>query len=162
MSDMKVFVVSDTHGHIDGFLNKMQDMDKPDLIIHLGDYVEDGVNIKNKTGIETIIVKGNGDYYQKEYKNDRILDLQDKRFFITHGHKYNVSYEINVLFYRAKEVEADIVLFGHTHIPIFMEEDGIIIMNPGSPHQPRGIDTKKTFAIIEMNGSVSGRIIELD
>lgn len=158
---MKIFVVSDTHGYVDGFLNKIKDMEKPDLIIHLGDYVEDGKDIKRETGIETIIVKGNGDFFQRGYMNDKIIDLGNKKFFITHGHKYNVRREINNLFYRAKEVEADIILFGHTHIPILMRESGIIIMNPGSPYKPRGLDGKKTFGMIEINENISGRIIEL-
>ena len=31
------------------------------------------------------------------------------------------------------ELGVDMILFGHTHIPIDIEEDGIKIMNPGSP-----------------------------
>lgn len=159
---MKIFVVSDTHGHIDKFLNKIRNMDKPDLIIHLGDYVEDGIKIEKETGIQTTIVKGNGDYYQKEYKDDEVLNLGNKRLFITHGHKYRVRYGIDNLFYRAKEVEADIVLFGHTHVPVLMKQSQIIIMNPGSPYQPRGLDGKKTFGIIEISQDILGTIVEVD
>lgn len=162
MNNMKIFVVSDTHGHIDGFLNKIKNMDEPDLIIHLGDYVEDGLKIEEKLGIETIIVKGNGDYYQKEYKYDEVLNLGNKVFFITHGHRYSVRYGINNLFYRTKELGADIVLFGHTHVPVLMKESGIIIMNPGSPYQPRGLDGKKTFGIIEINHDIVGSIVEIN
>lgn len=43
---MKVIVVSDTHGRVDNFVNKIKAMEKPELIIHLGDYVEDGEKSK--------------------------------------------------------------------------------------------------------------------
>ena len=46
--------------------------------------------------------------------------------------KYGVKYGYNSIFYRAKELDVDIVLFGHSHIPIIEECDGIILMNPGS------------------------------
>ncbi|HHV37970.1 MAG TPA: metallophosphoesterase [Tepidimicrobium sp.] len=159
---MRAFVVSDTHGYIDGFLNETKHMARPDLIIHLGDYVEDGVRIEKETGIETRIVRGNGDFFEKNYNEDEIFKLEDKTLFITHGHKHRVRYGIDNLFYRAKEIGADIVLFGHTHVPLLIEESNMMIMNPGSPYLPRGLDRRKTFGIIEIGEKVSGRIVEMD
>ena len=39
---MRIAVVSDTHGYINSFIDKINLMDKPDIILHLGDYVRDG------------------------------------------------------------------------------------------------------------------------
>ncbi len=159
---MKIFVVSDTHGSTKEFINKVNGLGSSDLIIHLGDYVEDGLKIEKATGIKTVIVKGNGDYFHSEFDEDEILNIEGKTIFITHGHNYNVRYSIDSLIYRAKEVKADLALFGHTHVSTFFEEDGIMVMNPGSASMPRGFNRKKTFGVIEISEKISGRIIEID
>lgn len=158
---MRIFVVSDTHGSTKEFLDKVNIMEKPDLIIHLGDYIRDGIKIEREMGVKTIMVKGNGDYFDLGYNEDEILSIKGKTIFITHGHKYNVRYDINNLIYKGQEVNADLILFGHTHIPLLIEEYNIMIMNPGSPYIPRGFDKKKTFGIIEIDRNISGKIIEI-
>ena len=158
---MKIVVVSDTHGRIEEFVDEVKNFKKVDLIIHLGDYVEDGLNIENKTGIRTVMVKGNGDFFYPEYKEDDILEIEGKRIFLTHGHRYNVRYGIDNLLYKGEEVKADLILFGHTHVSTFFEESGIIVMNPGSPSMPRGLSRKKTFGIIDIRDKINIKIIEL-
>lgn len=43
---------------------------------------------------------------------------------------------------RRRFPDADLVVFGHSHIPLDLIEDGVRLFNPGSPtdrrHQPRG------------------------
>jgi len=41
------------------------------------------------------------------------------------------------LIYKAKELEVDIMIFGHTHRPFLKEVGGIVLLNPGSPTEPR-------------------------
>jgi putative phosphoesterase len=158
---VRIFVVSDTHGSTREFINQIDSMDKSDLIIHLGDYVEDGEKIEKATGVETVIVKGNGDYFHPKYNEEEILNIEGKTLFLTHGHNYGVRYDINRLLYRAQEVNADLVLFGHTHMPIFYEDDGIIVMNPGSPSIPRGFRSERAFGIIEIGDEILGKIVEI-
>src|SRR5690554_5693091 len=132
---MRILVISDTHRNIDSLTSVMEDQ-KPDLILHLGDNVEDGEMISRIYGLETIIVRGNGDFNQ-DYPNDRVLDLAGKRIFMTHGHRYSVRNGHMSLYYKGLETGADIVLYGHTHIPVNLREKDLIIMNPGSPSLPR-------------------------
>ncbi|NLW22642.1 MAG: metallophosphoesterase [Tissierellia bacterium] len=159
---MRIFVVSDTHGRTKEFIDRVDRMEKADLIIHLGDYVEDGLKIEKKTGIKTIIVRGNCDFLSPGYSEEEILNIEGKKIFITHGHKYNVKYRIDNLIYKGLEMEADMVLFGHTHVPVLHKESDIIIMNPGSPSVPRGVDRRKTFGIIDMGEGMDIRIEEID
>ncbi len=159
---MKIFVVSDTHGSTRDFINQINNMDKPELIIHLGDYVEDGEKIEESTGIETIIVKGNGDYFHPKYNEEEILDIKEKTLFLTHGHTYGVRYGIDRLLYKAEEIGADLVLFGHTHNPIVFEEKGIIFINPGSASFPRGFNRSKTFGIIYLGDKISAEILNIN
>lgn len=159
---MKIVVVSDTHGRIDEFVNKLNSMEKPQFIIHLGDYTEDGEKIRVIANVDTIIVKGNGDYLNSTCKEEEVLDIGGKRFFITHGHKYGVKYGLTNLMYRGEEVGADIILFGHTHVPLIVKESDIMIMNPGSVSYPRGIERRKTFGIIDIGETVSMAIEKID
>ncbi len=159
---MKVIVVSDTHGRVDNFVNKIKAMEKPELIIHLGDYVEDGEKIQALTNIETIIVKGNNDYLNNTYKEDILINIGGKNFFITHGHKYGVRYRLDNLMYKGEELGANIILFGHTHVPLILEEDNIRIMNPGSVSYPRGVDRIKTFGIIDIAKNIKMSIEKIN
>ncbi|TJX15872.1 metallophosphoesterase [Tissierella creatinini] len=157
---MRVIVVSDTHRSISNFLEKVKTMDKPDLILHLGDYTNDGDRIEEDLGINVIKVKGNGDF-ASIYNEDEILEIRGKRVFLTHGHNYGVYYSNDRLYYKGLEVEADIVLYGHTHIPEIIQEENMIIMNPGSPTRPRGRDMKPTFGLLEITDKIVASIVEI-
>lgn len=156
---MRILVISDTHRNIDSLTSVMEDQ-KPDLVLHLGDNVEDGEMISKIYGLETIIVRGNGDFNQ-DYPYDRVLDLAGKRIFMTHGHRYSVRNGHMSLHYKGLETGADIVLYGHTHIPVNLREKDLIIMNPGSPSLPRQWERVKTVGLIEINENISSQIIEL-
>ena len=55
---------------------------------------------------------------------------------------------------RLKQVDADFVCVGHTHVPFHLELDGIQVVNPGSVGQPRDGDPRLSYAIIE-DGTVT-------
>ena len=54
---------------------------------------------------------------------------------------------------RTQFAECDLVVFGHSHIPMDMSEDGFRILNPGSPtdrrRQPHG-----TLAVLQVSAGV--------
>ncbi|WP_416198534.1 MAG: Phosphoesterase [Sporanaerobacter sp.] len=157
---VKIFVVSDTHGKIDKFIQFAKILEKPDLIIHLGDYVDDSFEIERQMNIDTIRVKGNCDFDREGVNEEEILNINGKKIFLTHGNKYNVKYDLFSLSYKAKEEGADVVLFGHTHTPIIEEYDGILFMNPGSPTIPRNM-SRKSFGILEIQEKIISKIIEI-
>ena len=53
---------------------------------------------------------------------------------LTHGHLYGVKSDLTRVVYAARERNADLLLYGHTHIPVTDYEDGLYILNPGSIH----------------------------
>jgi hypothetical protein len=150
---VKIIVISDTHGQINDIIKAINEMSGIDLIVHLGDNTKDAVNIKSQTNIEMINVKGNCDFLDNSTNEDKLIKIKDKRIFLTHGHRYGVKYGLNNLYYKAKEINADIVLFGHTHIPLSVNHDGIIFFNPGSITMPRGI-SKRSYGIIEVSDQI--------
>ena len=123
---MKILIISDTHKDIEKIKEvslKYKDYIKFDL----GDRQLDK-SIYEELGY--ISVDGNCD---KE--NDNLIlekNIEKNKFLLTHGHIFNVKYSYLNLYYKALEVNANYVLFGHTHIQISFIKDGITFINPGS------------------------------
>lgn len=68
---------------------------------------------------------------------------------MTHGHKEKVKEGLTNLYYKALSLSCDIVLFGHTHIPLKIQEGSIFFINPGSITFPRG-GSKSSYALITL------------
>ena len=96
-------------------------------------------------------VRGNCDFSGK-YPEERLIEINGKRIFICHGHRYNVKYGYNSIYYKGKELGADIVLFGHSHLPIVEEYDELILMNPGSISHGMG-RINQTLGYIDLTDS---------
>lgn len=62
---------------------------------------------------------------------------------------------------RLKEIEADYVCVGHTHVPMHLELSRCQVINPGSVGQPRDGDPRAAYAVIE-NGRLEFRRVEYD
>ncbi len=146
---MKIAIISDTHGSINNVVEKIKQLNI-DVIIHLGDFSDDGRDIGYLTEHITYVVKGNNDYLAATDSENIFINLGGVDFFITHGHRYSVYRGVNRLVEKAKTVGAKIALYGHTHV--FNEEivDGVWVINPGSPSYPRYGDDK-SFAILDLD-----------
>lgn len=147
---MKILVVSDTHGRMDNVIKYIVE-NKIKHVIHLGDCVDDAEKIQEKTEVDLYYIRGNCDFYSTSIPEELILSFGNKRIFCTHGHKYGVKYTMDKLKTKAREVEADMALFGHTHVLVMEEIDGIVYFNPGSPSIPR-TNKGKTVGILEIEG----------
>lgn len=157
---MKVVVISDTHGDNKGIIEAILSMDKPDMLIHLGDHADDGEKISKILGIPIVIVRGNCDY-GANHDDSELIEVNGKKLFLTHGHKYNVRVSLDRLYYAALEKGADIALYGHTHVPMNIVYNNIIILNPGSPSMPRGYEKTKTFGLIEIGEEINTKILSI-
>ncbi len=122
-----LLIVSDSHKNVDDLIELFEKYNNY-LIIHLGDY-QISEDILLKYNVE--FVRGNCDFFSKAL-NEKILNVDGKKIFITHGDKYRVKSSYTNIFYRALELEADYCLFGHTHIKTSFVEEGIQFLNPGS------------------------------
>ena len=89
------------------------------------------------------------DYRKYNSVSALIFDIEDKVIFLCHGDKYNVKYGLDEIEAKAKSIDADIVIFGHTHTPLNFKKDNIIYLNPGSVSLPRGVDYK-SFSIMNL------------
>lgn len=128
---LKILVLSDTHNNI-SYASKLIEKLNPDYVLHLGDICDDCHRLEDAFPRKLIVsVKGNNDFFDNSYPLERCFELEGKKIFMCHGHKYNVKSSLLPISYKGREVGADIVLYGHTHVSHLEEAEGVIIMNPG-------------------------------
>lgn len=153
---MKIIVVSDTHGSYRNFKRIMQLNKNADIVVHCGDSRGELNEIMREFPDKTYYaVRGNCDF-SAALNSEEFFTVEGVRFMVTHGHLYNVKYGLMNLFMAAKEKEADIALFGHTHIAYDGLADGIRLFNPGSAGYG------KSFGVIEVkDGQVLTNIAHL-
>ena len=132
---MKILVLSDSHATL-SFMRRCIDAVRPNAIIHLGDYFDDGTAMAEEyPGISFYQVPGNCDRYrcmpgQPEILIDRVCGVD---LYMTHGHKHSVKSYLGALLRDARTAKVDAVLYGHTHqADCHREEDGLWVLNPGS------------------------------
>lgn len=147
----KVIIMSDTHGDTDEMFRVISAERPFDILVHCGDVCDSASMIESRLADSIVhMVAGNCDYLGgllqvKEFHIGRI------KVVLTHGHRYHVDYGPDALFYLAKEKEADIVMYGHTHVPALIQEQGVTILNPGSLCRPRQADRKCTYVVMTVH-----------
>ncbi|MFE4426067.1 metallophosphoesterase family protein [Peribacillus butanolivorans] len=154
---MKVLIMSDSHG-LTHEISMITDRHKEEVatMIHCGD---SELESKDPLMKDFLAVRGNCDY-DATYPDDAVDDIGGKRFFLTHGHLYNIKMTLMNLSYKSEEIGADIICFGHSHAAGSELIDGKLFINPGSIRQPRG-RKEKTYAILDI-GSDQLEIIYYD
>ncbi len=146
---MRILVISDSHGNYPSILQAEELAGEIDAIIHLGDGANDAMLIAQTLDIEVKIVAGNCDLGASAPR-ELLWECEGLRLFLTHGDRYGVKYSLERLKQRGMEVEADVVLYGHTHTATIIKIPEMLFVNPGtlikSGHH-------KTFAVLEINSS---------
>lgn len=143
---MKYLVVSDNHGDrkvlvdlADTYRGKVAKM------FHCGD---SELEPTDALWNDFMVVKGNCDY-DPAFPESIVEKTDRDTIFMTHGHLSNVRLGLTTLALQAREAQATIALFGHTHEIGCEVHDHILFLNPGSISQPRGPIQLKSYAIIE-------------
>ncbi|MEF8836152.1 MAG: metallophosphoesterase family protein [Candidatus Thermoplasmatota archaeon] len=90
----------------------------------------------------------------KEYLSEIPMTESREDYFLTHAskddlYKYLKPETSEDEFEEFKDINQDIVLLGHTHIPMDREIKGKRYINPGSLGQPRDGDTRAAYAVLE-------------
>ncbi|MDE6729997.1 MAG: YfcE family phosphodiesterase [Oscillospiraceae bacterium] len=152
---MKIVVMSDTHGAVDHLIDVTQLHQDADMFIHLGDGERDLYHLfSNYPQLEqkTHTLKGNCDYgILSQSLKTLLLNLPyGHKLFAAHGDFYRVKYSTDRIIHEAKEHEADILLYGHTHVCDCRYENGLYIINPGSLGAPR-FDRKYSYALLDIS-----------
>ena len=146
---MRILVISDTHGNYPLAL-RAADMAEPlDAVIHLGDGADDAALLAQVLEIQVVQVAGNCDL-NPDAPGELLWECEGKRLLLTHGDRYGVKSGICRLEQRAVEAGADVVLFGHTHLPLITTLSGVLFVNPGTLMKS---SCRRTCAVLEIGPS---------
>lgn len=161
---MKILVASDIHGSA-YFCKKLLDRineEKPDKVLLLGDILYHGprndlpkeynpkevINMLNPLKNVIMCVGGNCDATVDQMVLEFpvlaeyiMLSLDNILIYATHGHKYNKTNPLPC-------AKGAVVLYGHTHVPVYEKVEDYIYMNPGSISIPKE-NSDHSYMIIE-------------
>ena len=138
---MRYIVLSDTHGNKAG-LNQLLNKVEHDGVIFCGDGEGDFESLEKNIHM----VKGNCDFFSK-LPSSVSIEICGHKLFITHGNMYGVKSGMGSLMNEAEKEGANIVIFGHTHIPYIQQINNITYLNPGS--FKKGISSKSSYATLD-------------
>ncbi len=163
---MKIGVISDLHGSFNDAKNALDRLisENVDLVICAGDVLYHGprnpipesynpakvAELINEFPKRMIFARGNCDSEvdQMVIKYPMLSDFsyiyaEGVFIAVTHGHKTNSFEEV------VKNTGADIIVSGHTHIPVKEKCGNALHVNPGSVTFPKG-GSRKSYALIEV------------
>ena len=156
---MRIVVLSDTHIRRGGS-RRLPDaaydaVDGADVILHAGDVVT-GDLLEELAGFAPVhAVLGNNDHeLVGALPETRLLDLAGVRVAMIHDSGPSKGRAGRM---RRRFPDADLVVFGHSHIPIDeLGIDGQRLFNPGSPTERRR-QPYRTFGVLDLDdGEVIG------
>ncbi len=142
---MKILIVSDTHGNCDALERVLLIESPADLLIHLGDVCSDEDYIEAIAKCPTVIIAGNNDILT-HLPRTRALKIGDCRIHMEHGHRFYMGRDMIVR--DAKDLGVNIMMYGHTHVPVLEKVDGIWLVNPGSLTYPRQAGRRPTYIVM--------------
>ena len=156
---MRILVFSDSHGRV-GPMQDMVELYAPDAVFHLGDVVRDGDKLQALyPKLPFYRVAGNCDWSASGLPLESVAYLEGKTVFYMHGHTQHVKTGIGLAVKAAQAVQAQLLLFGHTHRAVCKQKNGVWLVNPGTIG---GVGAAATYAVAEAeNGSVSVELKEL-
>ncbi|MGJ7919119.1 phosphodiesterase [Neobacillus sp. LXY-4] len=164
---MRLGFISDSHGGYENVVHALKLLEGSKQICHLGDVLYHGPRndlpetynpkklaefLKDRTDI--VYVRGNCDADVDEMVTEqdlsnksRVITFDNYKFYLVHGYEESEEERIQ----EAKKLGCQVVVSGHTHVKVLKEQDGIIVLNPGSTTIPK--DGTMSFALYE-NGQI--------
>ena len=128
---MKVLVLSDSHGAVDNMARSVE-LTQPRHILHLGDCLRDARALHDRfPEIPMDTVPGNCDWGAVDAP-EVLTEYGGVRILMMHGHTRHVKAGAMSAVYAAREMGAQILLYGHTHQPLVDFDGTLWVMNPGS------------------------------
>ena len=156
---MKLLVFSDSH-HSIGNMYDAVELERPDQVFHLGDYVTDAEDLANAFGgLDMTYVPGNCDGFSAAAPS-LLREVCGTRIFLTHGHLFGVKSGTQRLLLEAQRRGVPLALFGHTHQAFCEEIGGVTLFNPGCCGR---FTSRPSYGVIETDhGQFTCRVCDCD
>lgn len=163
-----VLVVSDSHGAESNLeLVLLEKGEESDALVFCGDGLSELTRIMDRSKKDAVLskcippvvaaVSGNNDFGGYILSDERVsfplnvnLTVCGHPLFITHGHRQSLYYGTEVLAQSAFEENAEMAIFGHTHVALRGHTNGVFLLNPGSCARPRG-GQPPSFATLKLS-----------
>ncbi len=129
-----------------------------DLILHAGDLIQPSVLDELSAYGPVRAVAGNVDLPEVDLPETLEFDFGGAKIAMIHdsGRKEGRRKRLEKHF-----PEARVIVFGHSHVPFLEDENGLLLLNPGSPTDRRR-QPRHTFALLRAEeGSVRAEILTL-
>ena len=162
--EVRVVVLADTH--VPDFAKRLPDglapaLRRADLILHAGDVTAPAVLDELASYAPVHVALGNNDGPDVEAwggHEEVHLELEGVRLAMVHDSGPARGRERRL---RRWFPDADVVVFGHSHIPIDAEADGLRLFNPGSPTWKRRQPAATYGTLSIRDGAVRTGIVAL-
>jgi len=158
---VQIGIMSDSHGDIAAIKRALAVSAPVDCWFHAGDYARDAQQLEKETKVPVTAVAGNTDG-KTTARFDEFVELQEKKIWLTHGHRYKVKWGLEELSWWGHHYDVQLVIYGHTHVPQITIDGNLLLVNPGSVALPPA-GKQPTIAIVEItaSGKLRARIIEI-
>lgn len=151
----KILILSDSHRREENVRKVIEKMKgSMDLVIFLGDCECSPEVISDIVKCPLEIVRGNCDSMMYGLPVAKIIDIFGHKALITHGHQYGGNPQL--LREAGRDNQVEIVMFGHTHVPLVDTSEDVTLLNPGSVARPRQDGHRCTYLV--MNIEEDGRL----
>ena len=138
----RILVLSDTH--MPRMAKRLpprlaEALGEAELILHAGDFVT-GEALAYLEGFAPVFgVAGNNDdeAIHARFPTWRLLAWRGFRLGLSHGHEGRGRTTPERAFEAFRTEGVDAIVFGHSHMPLQEERDGVLLFNPGSPTDKR-------------------------
>ncbi|PLT35656.1 metallophosphoesterase family protein [Bacillus sp. V5-8f] len=138
---MKIIVISDTHMPKRGKKlpeKLIEGLRGAELIIHAGDWQTMDVyeELMRYAPVKGVFGNVDGEEMKKKLPEKQVVEIYGQRIGIVHGHGQKGTTEKRAIATFEGE-SVDMIIFGHSHIPLKKELNGVLLFNPGSPTEKR-------------------------
>jgi putative phosphoesterase len=155
----RIIALSDTH-LVEGLPANLTDILKEaDLILHAGDFVSPVAyrSFDSLARLEAVCGNADSPQLRKLLPERRVLAVEGVRIGLVH--RASLSQDLLGAKMLAREMEVEVLVFGHLHRPVVERGERLLIC-PGSPTLPRM--AAPTVAELEVEaGRIRGRIVPL-
>lgn len=161
---MKVAVIADTHTR--GMsrtvpMGAWPYLETADHILHAGDVVDVALLDELKALASTTAVMGNCDTLDvRDWGASETAQIELDGIEIAMIHDAGLEPGRRARL-RQRFPSAGVVVFGHSHMPVNEDSDGLLLFNPGSPTWPRRAPFRSMGLLWIEDGAVEGEIFPI-
>ncbi len=96
------------------------------------------------------------------------LEIAGKRVLLVHGSPRRINEYVYAdrspasLEHIVQSAEADLLVFGHTHLPYVKEVAGVLLVNDGSVGKPKDGDPRAAYALLDIGPATVASIVRVE